>query len=91
LGGFGKPGEPSADLDRGRAAIDEIEAIAPQAAEDDDLAARAERLGNLEELRLAAAQSRELLSAEENPDGLPDAVTLLDAARRQLERAGDHD
>ncbi|TFB97648.1 MULTISPECIES: DNA repair protein RecN [unclassified Cryobacterium] len=78
----------AADL---RAAIDEIEAIAPQAAEDDDLAARAERLGNLEELRLAAAQSRELLSAEENPDGLPDAVTLLDAARRQLERAGDHD
>ena len=74
-----------------RDAIDEIERIAPQRGEDDELAARAERLGNLEELRVAAAQAREFLSAEENPDGLPDAVALLDSARRQLERAGEHD
>ncbi|MBG6059935.1 DNA repair protein RecN (Recombination protein N) [Cryobacterium sp. MP_M5] len=74
-----------------RDAIDEIEQVAPQGGEDDELAARAERLGNLEELRVAAAQAREFLSAEENPDGLPDAVALLDSARRQLERAGEHD
>ena len=74
-----------------RDAIDEIERIAPRPGEDDELGARAERLGNLEELRVAAAQAREFLSAEDNPDGLPDAVALLDSARRQLERAGEHD
>ena len=74
-----------------RDAIDEIERIAPQRGEDDELSARAERLGNLEELRVAAAQAREFLSAEENPDGLPDAVALIDSARRQLERVGEHD
>ncbi|TFC88921.1 DNA repair protein RecN [Cryobacterium sp. TMT1-21] len=74
-----------------RAAIAEVELVAPQRGEDDALGERAERLGNLEELRLAAAQARELLSAEENPDGLPDAVSLLDSARRRLERAGEHD
>ncbi|MDJ0325255.1 DNA repair protein RecN [Cryobacterium sp. PH31-AA6] len=80
--------EEAAEL---RDAIDEIERIAPRPGEDDELGARAERLGNLEELRVAAAQAREFLSAEENPDGLPDAVVLLDSARRQLERAGEHD
>lgn len=74
-----------------RAAIAEIEAVAPQRGEDTELAERAERLGNLEELRLAAAQSRELLSAEESVDDVPDATALLDAARRQLERAAGHD
>jgi DNA repair protein RecN (Recombination protein N) len=74
-----------------REAIAEIETVAPQCGEDDALGERAERLGNLEELRVAAAQARELLSAEENPDDLPDAITLLDSARCQLERAGEHD
>ncbi|MCU1635571.1 MAG: recN [Cryobacterium sp.] len=74
-----------------RAAIAEIEAIAPARGEDAELAERAERLGNLEELRLAAASARELLSAEDNTDDLPDAVALLNSARRQLERAAVHD
>ncbi|HYI31994.1 MAG TPA: DNA repair protein RecN [Glaciibacter sp.] len=74
-----------------RVAIAEIETIAPQPGEEAELAERAERLGNLEALRLAAASAREAISAEENPDDLPDAVTLLDAARRQLERASEHD
>lgn len=74
-----------------RVAIAEIETIAPQPGEEAELAERAERLGNLEALRLAAASAREAVSAEENPDDLPDAVTLLDTARRQLERAAEHD
>jgi DNA repair protein RecN (Recombination protein N) len=74
-----------------RAAIYEIETIAPQRGEDTELSERAERLGNLEDLRLAAAQSRELLSAEDNVDDMPDAVALLDNARRQLERAAGYD
>lgn len=74
-----------------RAAIQEVEEVAPERGEDTELAERAERLGNLEELRLAAAQSRELLSAEDSTDDIPDATALLDAARRQLERAAGHD
>lgn len=74
-----------------RVAIAEIETIAPQPGEEAELGERADRLGNLEALRLAAASAREAISAEENPDDLPDAVTLLDSARRQLERAAEHD
>jgi DNA repair protein RecN (Recombination protein N) len=74
-----------------RLAIAEIETAAPQRGEDDELASRAERLGNLEELRLAAAQARELVSAEESTDDTPDVVALLEAARRQLEKVAGHD
>jgi DNA repair protein RecN (Recombination protein N) len=72
-----------------RIAMAEIEAVAPQPGEDDELAERAERLTNLEELRLAAAGARELLSAEESEGA--DALGLLDNARRQLERMAPHD
>ncbi|MFP3464553.1 DNA repair protein RecN [Leifsonia sp. SIMBA_070] len=72
-----------------RAAMAEIEAVAPQPGEDDELAERAERLTNLEELRLAASGARELLSAEESEGA--DALGLLDNARRQLERMAPHD
>jgi len=73
-----------------RAAMAEIEAVAPVAGEDDELAERAERLSNLEDLRLAAAQAHELI-ATETLDETPDAVTLLETARRLLERAAEHD
>ncbi|WP_348786947.1 DNA repair protein RecN [Leifsonia sp. NPDC080035] len=72
-----------------RVAMAEIETVAPQAGEETELAERAERLTNLEELRLAAAGARELLSAEESEGA--DALGLLDNARRQLERVAPHD
>ena len=72
-----------------RVAMAEIEAVAPQPGEDAELGERAERLTNLEELRLAAAGARELLSAEESEE--PDVVGLLEAARRQIERVAPHD
>lgn len=78
----------AADL---RVAIAEIETVAPQTGEDAELAERAERLGNLEELRLAGEQARQLISAEDNPDDLPDVVALLDSARRILDRVAGHD
>ncbi|MBK4347651.1 DNA repair protein RecN [Lacisediminihabitans changchengi] len=80
----------AAEAEELRAAMAEIEAVAPRAGEDDELAERAERLSNLEDLRLAAAQAHELI-ATESPDETPDAVTLLETARRQLERAAEHD
>jgi DNA repair protein RecN (Recombination protein N) len=73
-----------------RAALDEIEAMAPQPGEDVELAERANRLGNIEDLRLAAAQAHDLLSSDSAEDA-PDAIGLLDSAKRQLERVAGHD
>jgi DNA repair protein RecN (Recombination protein N) len=73
-----------------RIAMAEIESAAPQRGEDLELAERAERLTNLEDLRIAAAQAHELISAEDI-DGAADVLGLLDTARRQLERVSDHD
>ncbi|MEO6827118.1 MAG: DNA repair protein RecN [Microbacteriaceae bacterium] len=72
-----------------REAMAEIEAADPQPGEDEALTVRAERLTNLEELRLAAAEARELVSAEQAD--AHDVIALLETARRLLERAGEHD
>ncbi|OAH51889.1 DNA repair protein RecN [Microbacterium oleivorans] len=71
-----------------RAAIADIEAVDPQPGEDTELAQRAERLANAEELRLAAATAHAALS---NEDDLPDVQGLLAEARRALERAAGAD
>lgn len=63
-----------------------IEATAPEDGEDEELTARAERLANAEELRLAAALAHGALSNEE---GEPDASALVAEARRALERVSD--
>ena len=73
-----------------RVAMAEIEEAAPRAGEDAELAERAERLANVEDLRLAASVAHESISSEEI--GEPrDVIGLLDAARRQLERVSSHD
>lgn len=77
-----------------RAALAEIETVAPLPGEDVELAERAERLSNLEELRQAATIARENLSAENESGGsedAPDAVALLSAAKRAIERVAEHD
>ena len=71
-----------------RAAIADIEAVDPQPGEDTEVAQRAERLANAEELRLAAATAHAALS---NEDDLPDVQGLLAEARRALERAAGSD
>lgn len=73
-----------------RIAIAEIEAIAPRRGEDIELSERAERLGNLEDLRLAASGALELLSAQGTQDA-GDVLGLLDGARRQIDRVAAHD
>lgn len=78
------------EAQRLRAAIAEIEAVAPQPDEDVQLTARAQRLENLEGLRAAAADAHALLDASD-AGGLSDAATLLSTARRTLERAADDD
>jgi DNA repair protein RecN (Recombination protein N) len=73
-----------------RAAIEEIERIAPRRGEDDELTERADRLTNLEDLRLAAAQAQQLVSSQTDDD-TSDVLGLLDSARRQLDRVSGHD
>ncbi|AOX66182.1 DNA repair protein RecN [Curtobacterium sp. BH-2-1-1] len=79
-----------AEAERIRAACDEIEAADPQPGEDVELADRAERLGNLEELRLSAGLAHEALSSE-SLDGVQDVVGLVESARRAIERVAASD
>jgi len=76
------------EADELRAALAEIEQLDPQPGEDVELAQRAERLANAEELRLAAATAHDALSGE---DDRPDVITLLAEARRDLERSAHSD
>ncbi|MGB4136328.1 MAG: AAA family ATPase, partial [Microbacterium sp.] len=69
-----------------RADLAEIEALDPEPGEDRELAERAERLANAEELRLAASVARAALSGE---DDEPDVSMLLAEARRAVERSAD--
>ncbi|HKP09074.1 MAG TPA: DNA repair protein RecN, partial [Microbacterium sp.] len=69
-----------------RAQLAEIEQAAPESGEDAELATRAERLANAEELRVAAATAHDGLSGEGDE---PDAGALLAEARRALERVHD--
>ena len=73
-----------------RIAMAEIETAAPRRGEDEELTGRADRLTNIEDLRLAAAQAHDILSSE-SFDEARDVVGLLTGARRQLERVADHD
>lgn len=70
-----------------RADLVEIELVNPQPGEDAELAIRAERLANTEELRVAASSAHEALSAE-SLDG-NDVLGLIETARRSLERSND--
>lgn len=73
-----------------RDAMAEIESVNPQRGEDTELSERADRLSNLEDLRLAAAGAHELLSSQDI-GGPPDVLALVDSAKRQLERVAEHD
>jgi DNA repair protein RecN (Recombination protein N) len=76
------------EADELRAAVAAIDAVAPVAGEDVALKAKAERLSNSEELRRATQEAHEALSAD---DAEFDAVSLVDNARRALERVTNHD
>ena len=73
-----------------RIAMTEIEQVAPLRGEDVELGERSDRLTNLEDLRVAASQAHEVISAQSAEDGA-DVLTLLDVARRSLERVAAHD
>ncbi|WP_396668521.1 DNA repair protein RecN [Microbacterium sp. R86528] len=78
----------ASEAEKLRAAIAEIEQIAPVAGEDAELTQRAARLAHVEELRGAAMIAHGALSSEPH---LPDVTSLIADARRALERAGATD
>ena len=73
-----------------RVAINEIEAAEVRRGEDVELTERADRLSNLEGLRLAAESAHAVLSADAAEEG-SDVVALLSSAQRGLERVAEHD
>ena len=73
-----------------RGAMAEIEAVEPRRGEDVELADRANRLTNIEDLRIAAAHAQELVSSQ-STDETSDVLALLDTARRQIDRVIEHD
>ncbi|HEY4269684.1 MAG TPA: DNA repair protein RecN, partial [Galbitalea sp.] len=73
-----------------RIAIDEIVAAEPARGEDVELAERADRLTNLEDLRIAASQALDLVSSQ-GVEETQDALAMLETARRTLDRVAGHD
>ncbi|WP_300540724.1 AAA family ATPase, partial [uncultured Nocardioides sp.] len=74
--------ERAREADLLRLGLEEVEAVAPQAGEEAQLAAEETRLGFADTLRAAAEQAREALSSEQ---GGPDAMGTLGAARTLLD------
>ncbi|MGP8302758.1 DNA repair protein RecN [Streptomyces inhibens] len=83
--------ERSQEADLLRFGLDEIAAVEPQAGEDIELAAEAERLGHAEALASAATVAHAALAGNpEDPEGV-DATTLVAGAHRALETVRSHD
>ncbi|QYH36407.1 DNA repair protein RecN [Salinibacterium sp. M195] len=80
----------SQEADELRVAIDEIEAADVRRGEDVELTERADRLANLEGLRLAAEGAHAALSADAADDS-SDVIAQLASAHRGLERVAEHD
>ncbi|MFF9149650.1 DNA repair protein RecN [Streptomyces sp. NPDC014861] len=83
--------ERAQEADLLRFGLSEIEAVAPRAGEDTELAAEAERLGHAEALASAAALAHGALAGNpEDPESV-DATTLVAGAGRALEGVRAHD
>jgi DNA repair protein RecN (Recombination protein N) len=80
------------ELDLLRFGLAEIDAVAPEAAEEAMLAAEVERLSHADALRSAAVQAHSLLGGDEDgPDQAADVGLALAATRRVLDPVGGHD
>jgi DNA repair protein RecN (Recombination protein N) len=72
-----------------RTAVAELEQAQLQPGEDAVLAAKAERLTHIEELRIAAASAHQIISNDDF--GSDDVIALVGQARRLLDQVSDHD
>ncbi|MEV0601373.1 DNA repair protein RecN [Streptomyces sp. NPDC050315] len=86
-----KARERAQEADLLRFGLEEISAVEPQAGEDTELAAEAERLGHAEALASAATAAHAALAGNpEDPEGV-EATTLVAGAHRALEAVRSHD
>ncbi len=79
------------EADALRYGLAEIEKAEPREGEREELVAEIDRLGSAESLRTAAARAHEALSAQDSPESVGDALTLLNHARRALDPEKDKD
>ena len=84
--------ERTREADLLRFGLSEIEAVAPEPGEDEQLATEESRLGHADTLRTAAEQARESLSSERAGEpGVQDALGAVAGARSLLDGVRDHD
>ena len=83
-------GRRAAELEHLERAVEQIDALELQPGEDQALRTEAERLGNVEELRIAAAAVGQALSGTPEADE-PTVLALLEGARRHLQTAAAFD
>jgi DNA repair protein RecN (Recombination protein N) len=74
------------EADALRYGLSEVEKVEPVAGELEELIAEAQRLGNAEALRAAAATAHEALVAEDDSGPARDAASLVNAARRVIDQ-----
>lgn len=86
----GRARERAQEADLLRFGLDEIAAVDPRAGEDAELTAEAARLGHADALRAAADGAHQALLGDP-AQGAADALGLVAAARRELDRVRDHD
>src|SRR3954469_21632172 len=73
-----------------RIGLAEVERVQPQPGEDVALRAEAERLGDAEELRLAAGPDHPALTGDPDETGGGDVTALIAQARRALDQVAGH-
>lgn len=73
-----------------RIAVTELEEADPKPGEDVELTDKANRLGHIQELRLAAIAAHDALSSDSDERGA-DAIGLIGLARRELDAVSMHD
>jgi DNA repair protein RecN (Recombination protein N) len=86
-----RAGERTREAELLRLGLAEVERVAPQPGEDAELTALVARLGNVEELRVAAQSAHDAVAGDDATEPQENAVVSVDRARRALESAAHTD
>jgi DNA repair protein RecN (Recombination protein N) len=86
-----RAGERAREAELLRLGLAEVERVAPQPGEDVELTSLVARLGNVEELRVAAQLAHDAVAGDEAAEPQENAVVSVDRARRALESVAGTD
>ncbi|WP_435735726.1 DNA repair protein RecN [Cellulosimicrobium sp. PMB13] len=86
-----RAGERAREAELLRLGLAEVERVDPQPGEDAELTALVARLGNVEELRVAAQLAHDAIAGDDATEQQENAVASVDRARRALESAAPTD